>query len=378
MRRSTPNMMLESTEVMMDTVQNVVGPVSTKLALKTLRLDGGTQPRSEINASVVTNYAEAIGNGAVLPPITAFYDGSVYWVGDGFHRCAAYAQLGLAEILVDVRQGTQRDAVLYSVGANATHGLPRSDEDKRRAVLRLLEDSEWSKWADNEIARRCKVNAHLVAKLRLSMLPSIDSAPPVQRKVERNGSTYVMNTARIGLAPVVFKSEWSTLTWAVYDWAMTKAGQPIQSLKDLGYFKDKDQKWPRLVAHLKSQGFIELDKSVILSSCSTVLRALREDAVPQRTPDTVSEPEPEPIPVAVPEPEPVYVEPVTVKAEPALAVTSGTKLVAHHDTYQPSHLEVKHGPEGRKILVMNVAGKREVWVELLPEQASWLAGELLS
>jgi hypothetical protein len=39
-----------------------------------------------------------------------------------------------------------------SVSANAPHGLRRTNADKRRAVVRLLEDTEWSQWADREIA----------------------------------------------------------------------------------------------------------------------------------------------------------------------------------------------------------------------------------
>ena len=68
---------------------------------------------------------------------------SSYWLADGFHRYHAHKQAGLDDIRVDLRQGNLREAILYSVGANAHHGLRRSNEDKRRAVLRLLEDPEW-------------------------------------------------------------------------------------------------------------------------------------------------------------------------------------------------------------------------------------------
>lgn len=32
----------------------------------------------------------------------------------------------------EVLRGTKRDAILYSVGANSTHGLRRTNADKRR------------------------------------------------------------------------------------------------------------------------------------------------------------------------------------------------------------------------------------------------------
>jgi hypothetical protein len=48
--------------------------------------------------------------------------------------------LGLAKISADVREGSRRDAILYAVGANASHGLKRTNRDKRNAVRVLLKD----------------------------------------------------------------------------------------------------------------------------------------------------------------------------------------------------------------------------------------------
>jgi hypothetical protein len=59
--------------------------------------------------------------------------------------------------------------MLHSVGANATHGYPRSHDDKRMAVKTLLGDAEWSRWSDGEIARRCAVTQQFVSKLRASL-----------------------------------------------------------------------------------------------------------------------------------------------------------------------------------------------------------------
>lgn len=103
---------------------------------------------------------------ATFPPVTVFCDGSEFWLADGFHRVEAVKALAWSEIAADVKQGTRRDAVLYSVGANATHGVPRTNADKRRAVLTMLNDPEWVQWSDREIARRCAVNEHLVAEVR--------------------------------------------------------------------------------------------------------------------------------------------------------------------------------------------------------------------
>lgn len=62
---------------------------------------------------------------------------------DSYH---AYRAAGVDEVPAEVRTGTLRDAVLYSVGANAAHGLRRSNAGKRRAVETLLADAEWAAW----------------------------------------------------------------------------------------------------------------------------------------------------------------------------------------------------------------------------------------
>src|ERR1700722_14805947 len=77
----------------------------------------------------------------------------------------------LAEMHV-IRQGTRRDAVLFSVGANASHGLRRTNDDKRRAVMTLLSDSEWRKWPLRKIARRCGVHHEMVGTARRSLADS--------------------------------------------------------------------------------------------------------------------------------------------------------------------------------------------------------------
>jgi hypothetical protein len=88
---------------------------------------------------------------------------------------AAYRQAGATEILADVRQGTRRDAVLFSVGA--TRRTTCAAPTTRRAVLTLLNDEEWSKWSDREIARRCNVHHDLVGRLRPAVTGGNASEP---------------------------------------------------------------------------------------------------------------------------------------------------------------------------------------------------------
>ena len=166
--------------------------------LSTIRTDGGTQPRAAIDTMLVETYAEDMASGAVFPPLVIFHDGVTNWLADGFHRFYAAKGCGLAEFECDVRQGTVRDAILFSVSANASHGLRRTNEDKRRAVLTLLNDPTWAQWSDREISRHCAVTHEMVGRLRPA--PS-GGERQMARTVERGGSTYTMNIAPRAPAP---------------------------------------------------------------------------------------------------------------------------------------------------------------------------------
>lgn len=203
--------------------QAIAQPTVEILPVSQIRRDGGTQPRSRLNEEVVAEYAEDMQNGKVFPPATVFYDGQDYWLADGFHRVKAAERAGLDRVAVDLRHGTRREAVLYSVGANAAHGLRRTNADKRRAVVRLLSDPEWSKWSNSEIARQCGVDESLVRGIKRelsSAQPKMDQEyirqrfgvdrqtieavqqtlgeAPSQRIVHRGGTTYTIDTTNIG------------------------------------------------------------------------------------------------------------------------------------------------------------------------------------
>ena len=188
------------------------------IALNLIRIDGGTQSRIELNQDVVAEYAEAYKAGAQMPPVVVFYDGASYWLADGFHRVFGAKHAGLVEIHEDRHPGTQREAVLYSLGANSKHGLRRSNADKRKAVQTLLADPEWATWSGEAIAKVCAVSAMTVSRIRAESAISNnvrDVHPVIDHKTEpvtvsRNGTTYQQNTANIGTRPAQTRQDASS------------------------------------------------------------------------------------------------------------------------------------------------------------------------
>jgi hypothetical protein len=143
--------------------------VIARVPLAKIDRTGGTQARVGNNEDAVAEYTEALRAGKSLPPPVVFKDEKgTLWLADGFHRVEAHARIGAKTLDVEQHVGDQRAARLYAAGANAQHGLRRSNDDKRRAVAMLMDDPEWREWSDRAIAEHCHVSRELVAAVRAS------------------------------------------------------------------------------------------------------------------------------------------------------------------------------------------------------------------
>jgi protein gp37 len=162
-----------------------------EIPLNSIRLDGHTQPRAELNMLVVADYAESYERGDTLPPIQVVFDGSHYWPWDGFHRFHARQQANFNTIAADVRPGTVDDARWLALSANRTHGLRRTNEDKRRSVEGAL--AMHPEMSDRAIAEHCGVTHPTVSEAR-QRLEESTSQP--HTRLGRDGRT--IDTSNIG------------------------------------------------------------------------------------------------------------------------------------------------------------------------------------
>lgn len=174
------------------------------LPLALLKKDPRVQQRASLNQAVVELYQEAMQAGDKFPAMLAFKDGADYWLVSGFHRAAAYQALGVDVVDVEIAPGTMRDAILHAVGDNAAHGLQRTVEDKRRAIDTLLNDPDWAKWNDSEIARRCKVDRQTVTRRRAALAEAAPAdshlrhATSERTYTTKHGTEATMATGNIG------------------------------------------------------------------------------------------------------------------------------------------------------------------------------------
>jgi len=187
----------ESSTVLEQVTQAQPGVRLETVLIADIIIDEAKLPREAGDQATVDEYTECLNNGIELPPpdVCRDKDGNVY-LWDGWHRIAAHKAKGDTSILVRIHEGSERDAVLFAVAANDTHGLRRTNADKRKAVQILLQDPEWSQWSDKKLASICHVSDGLVARIRKSHHQQFDDS--TKRKVERNGSTYTQDTTNIG------------------------------------------------------------------------------------------------------------------------------------------------------------------------------------
>lgn len=131
------------------------------------------QSRETIQQSVVEEYADAMREGAEFPPCKVVFDGVSYFLIEGFHRIYAMRKVGYLDAEFEVVNGTKSDGILLSAASNATHGLRRTNADKRRSAMFVLTHPEGKDWSDRRIAEHVSISHVSVATYRAELQPEI-------------------------------------------------------------------------------------------------------------------------------------------------------------------------------------------------------------
>ncbi len=147
-----------------------LGNAATLILLAEVVRDPALQCRAALDTTTVDRYVEAVDK---LPPVRVIRVPNVLkatgldlLLVDGWHRFAAHEKAGRDTIHAFIEDGDRRTAILAAVQANSSHGLPRSQEDTRRAVRVLLMDAEWCKLSDRKLAVLADVSHTHVAGMR--------------------------------------------------------------------------------------------------------------------------------------------------------------------------------------------------------------------
>jgi len=172
--------------------------MSSLIDSKRIRIDLDTQMRIAMNEDIVKEYAEAMEADCVFPPLRAFFDepNDLIVLADGFHRLAAHKRVKPNDpILVELILGTAEDAQWESIGANKSHGLRRTNEDKRNAVKQALLHPKGAELSDRNIAGHVGVHHDTVGRIRKEM----ELTGGIRQSIHRTGQDgRTINTSRIG------------------------------------------------------------------------------------------------------------------------------------------------------------------------------------
>jgi hypothetical protein len=166
------------------------------LPLHSIRRDGGTQNRLSVDPGVVKEYAALMRCGTVFPPVEVRYDGTDYWLSDGFQRLSAAALANLATFQAVVRPGTKEDAQWDSFAANACHGCRRTAAETARVVQLALQHPAAKRLSNVQIAKHLQMPEPTLRRWRKKLSSSSDE--DAIRVVTRGKTTYDLDTTAIG------------------------------------------------------------------------------------------------------------------------------------------------------------------------------------
>lgn len=156
------------------------------IKLAEIVIDEDTQQRECIDLAMVAEYAESIQCGAKFPAVTVFFDGAQYWLADGYHRYHAHKSSGIDNIEADINDGTKDDAVMFSFGANGTHGKRLTNADKNKNVRKAISFHRTKDLSDRDIAKICHVTHPFVSKIRKEVVTvTTQENKPLNNKVKK-------------------------------------------------------------------------------------------------------------------------------------------------------------------------------------------------
>lgn len=176
-------------------------PIQQSIDPRLIRADMNTQAREKTCGDTVKEYAEAMENGKRFPPITVFLDieNETYILADGFHRLFAHLRAKPNDtIIVEQYLGGYKDALRYAICANQSHGLKRSNADKRKAVERYLLELDGADESDRQIAEAVGV-AHVTVFRTRNALVADGRLLQRNSRIGADGRTY--NISNIGKTP---------------------------------------------------------------------------------------------------------------------------------------------------------------------------------
>lgn len=159
------------------------GAEEVRVKMAAIIMDDSLQVRASVDPVAICGYAELMKAGERFPAVQLFKAGDGYFIGDGWHRILAAKSCGFVTFPAVVNPGGRAAALRFALSANSTHGLPRTNEDKLRALS--IADKEYPTVSNRELGRICAVSEGFVRSYRIRCVPN---AP--EKRIGKDGKSY--------------------------------------------------------------------------------------------------------------------------------------------------------------------------------------------
>ena len=250
------------------------------------------QTRAATDAATIEEYAEAAQRGAKFPPVSVIADAEAdtFWLWDGAHRMEAAKRLGKKCIRADVKPGTYADALRLALGANATHGLRRTNADKRHALEMAWKNRETIFGGDpsqNMLAEMCGISRKTVERFMSAQVATLSQsekvarcvepismsqpdapadgkrAPvPIRRTIGRDGKVYTRSVAPVNTAPTRKAPAYNHAKGVMTDRFGVEIPMEIRGAFKAETVRDEIETHMRTAANLLKRAMDEKDPSV--------------------------------------------------------------------------------------------------------------------
>ena len=120
-------------------------PEVIEVAIKDIVQDARLQVRAKLDVKLVAKYAGEMEAGAIFPAVTlGRVDEALLLVG-GWHRLAAYRELGVREVEATVAVMTFEEALWAAADDNRRHGKPLTRPEIRTVFRKYMEAGKYKK-----------------------------------------------------------------------------------------------------------------------------------------------------------------------------------------------------------------------------------------
>lgn len=257
---------------------------TVELKIAQITADATTQMRVALNEHIVGDYVQHLNNGGTFGPMAVIQEDNTYYLTDGFHRLEAYRLFGREAVEATITPGTLEDAIMAACAANAAHGLRRTNADKRKAVVKMLELR--GEWSNVQIAQWCSVDRDTVSEVRRSLAESASEnyLHTVRTYKTKHGTTAQMETKNIGGIGEVMVQSSPTIEVPIHPDVQAineQFGGGCLPLQTLGFIEEQRIHGNGNFEELKASGYIQVCEEAEAVAITEPVERLRQ-AVKQR------------------------------------------------------------------------------------------------